>query len=70
MSEEVLKSEFAIWNFLHPRFIRQEGAFWILGASYVKTMQFYSKNESKCGRDSCYHKSLSEKKICKPGKLF
>ena len=58
LSEEVLKSEDAIWSWVFR--IRQEA--WILGASYYKTMQFNSKNESKCGTDSCYRTSLNEKK--------
>ena len=43
---------------------------WILGASYNSTSKFDSEEKSRCGRDSCYQKSLNKKQICKPGKLF
>ena len=73
ISEEVFKSEYAIWyfleNFSRRDLSRLDEGLWILGESYVKTMQFHSNNESKCGKDSCYRKSLNEKQICKPGSL-
>ena len=43
---------------------------WILGASFNSTSEFASHNKFKCGEDSCYEKSISERKICKPGKLY
>ena len=75
LSEEILKNEeYAISNLLQNLFGRnvfnEYRTLWILGASYAKTKQIYSKNESKCGIDSCYRKSLNEKQICKPGKFF
>ena len=70
LSEEILKSEHAIWYFLIEIYHNLEGATWLLGESYIKTIQLNSKIESECGRDFCYRKSLNEKQICKPGKLF
>ena len=43
---------------------------WILGASFNSTSEFESNNKFKCGEDSCYQKSITERKICKPGKLY
>ena len=43
---------------------------WILGASFNSTSEFESHDNFKCDEDSCYEKSISERKICKPGKLY
>ena len=48
--------------------INEEG--WILGASFNSTSEFESHDNFKCDEDSCYEKSISERKICKPGKLY
>ena len=42
--------------------------FWVLGASFNET-RILSNSRIKCDEISCYEKSLSERKICKPGKL-
>ena len=43
---------------------------WILGGSFNSTSEFESHDKLKCGEASCYEKSITEKKICKPGKLY
>ena len=42
---------------------------WLLGASHNRTTSITSNQHSECFDDSCYHKSLSENKMCKPGML-
>ena len=41
--------------------------FWILGASYNDTIRIDANDGVKCGKHSCYEKSLKSGKICKPG---
>ena len=43
---------------------------WIVGASFNSTSEFESYDNFKCDEGSCYEKSISERKICKPGKLY
>ena len=51
-------------------YLQNENATWILGANYDRISKFDTEHRSKCGRESCYRKSLNEKKICTPGKLL
>ena len=48
----------------------EEVRVWILGASYDRISKFDAAEKSECGKESCYRKSLNEKKICKQGKLL
>lgn len=43
---------------------------WILGASYDSITNIESNNAVMCGEESCFDKSLIERKICKPGPLI
>ena len=71
LSEEVLNfdpylSIYHAFNYVSAR----TNKIWILGASYYKISHLNSKDEFKCGKNSCYGQSLDELKICKPGKLL
>ena len=43
---------------------------WLLGASHNRTTKIAQNQNFKCFDDSCYHKSLADNKICKPGMLL
>ena len=43
---------------------------WLLGASHNRTTRITPNQNIKCFDDSCYQKSLSKNRMCKPGMLL
>ena len=42
---------------------------WFLGADIIDIFKINSKDEVRCGENSCYEESLRQGKICKQGRL-
>lgn len=73
LSEQAFESNQLILELLYSLVcqLRSWGNYqiWILGASFDSITNIESNTSLMCGGESCFDKSLNERKICKPGSL-